>query len=370
VDGNSLAQWVAYPIQLKQKETIKIVEQELLKLDVSKENHLLLVILAPHLRGFSKQPLEQKLQLVLEKFVKSNEKDFTLLLLLLQTHALLKFNLPKHLRSNLNSYLIPELEKDLRALACLQLVLLETPKKELSASEELLSGIASLLSNPVSQYRRIAAHCLDVINSTSKPNPYSHFYAAVCIELTVHNYRELLLQLQQLEPSSAQFKQFSQLPHFKEHAVSLLLGLLYNNFKFVWAPVQQLLAAYAKAMTADEFWNLFKAKLVETVACIDYKRDVTTLQEPFKRDYQSTALTMLLPVEGEQQLTLQHALNYRQLLWQSLPKLGTLAEVKNADIVRLFLQFLEQEYRAQLEKSEHTWNVNEATGKLSANKCQ
>nr|XP_016929874.1 small subunit processome component 20 homolog [Drosophila suzukii] len=361
VDGNSLAQWVAYPIQLKQKETIKIVEQELLKLDVSKENHLLLVILAPHLRGFSKQPLEQKLQSVLEKFVKSNEKDFTLLLLLLQTHALLKFNLPKHLRSNLNSYLIPELEKDLRALACLQLVLLETPKKELSASEELLSGIASLLGNPVSQYRRIAAHCLDVINSTSKHNPYSHFYAAACIELTVHNYRELLLQLQQLEPSSAQFKQFSQLPHFKEHAVSLLLGLLYNNFKFVWAPVQQLLAAYAKAMTADEFWNLFKDKLVENVACIDYKRDVTTLQEPFKRDYQSTALTMLLPVEGEQQLTLQHALNYRQLLWQSLPKLGTLAEVKNADIVRLFLQFLEQEYRAQLEKSEHTWNVNEAT---------
>ncbi|XP_017079026.1 small subunit processome component 20 homolog [Drosophila eugracilis] len=361
VDGNSLAQWVAYPMQLKQKETIKIVEQELLKLDLSKEDHHLLLVLVPNLRGFNKQPLEDILKAVLQKFLNDNEKDFTQLLLILQTYALLKFKLPNGLRSSITDYLIPELGKDLRALACLQLVLLETPKNDLSTSEELLFSISSLLSQPVTLYRRLAAHCLDVLNSSNKSNPYSYFYAATCIEPTVHNYRELLLQLQQLEPASAQFKQFSQLPHFKEHAVSLLLGLLYNNFKFVWAPVQQLLAAYAKTMTADEFWNLFKAKLVETVACIDYKKEVTILQEPYQRHYQSAALTMLLPLAGEQQLTLQQALNYRQLLWQSLPKLGTLAEVKNADLVRLFLQFLEKEYRSQLEKSEHTWNVNEAT---------
>ncbi|XP_052840785.1 LOW QUALITY PROTEIN: small subunit processome component 20 homolog [Drosophila gunungcola] len=361
VDGSSLAQWVAYPVQLKQKEAIKMVEQELLNLDLNREDHLHLLILAPHLRGFSKQPLEQRLQSVIQKLLKDGDKDFTQLLLLLQTHALLKFNLPQKLRSSVSGYLIPELGKDLRALACLQLLLLETPKNELSASEELLSAISSLLSQPLSQYRRIAAHCLDVLNSSNKTNPYSYFYAAACIEPTVHNYRDLLLQLQQLEPAAAQFKQFSQLPHFKEHSVSLLLGLLYNNFKFVWAPVQQLLAAYAKTMTADEFWSPFRAKLLDTVACIDYRREVTTLQEPFQRNYQSAALTMLLPLAAEPQLTLQQALNYRQLLWQSLPKLGTLAEVKNADLVRMFLQFLEQEYRAQLEKSEHTWNVNEAT---------
>ncbi|XP_033152449.1 small subunit processome component 20 homolog [Drosophila mauritiana] len=361
VDGNSLAQWVAYPLQLKQNNTIKFVEQELLHLDLTKEEHLLLIILVPHLRGFNKQHIEQGLQSVIEKLISDNEKDFTQLLLLLQTHALLKFNLPKSLLSALNGYLIPELGKDIRALACLQVVLLQGPKNKLSTSDELLFAIGGLLSQPVSLYRRIAAHCLDVLNSSSKPNPYSHFYAAACIEPTVHNYRELLLQLQQLEPASAQFKQFSQLPHFKEHAVSLLLGLLYNNFKFVWAPVQQLLAAYVKTMTVDEFWTLFKAKLVDTVSCIDYKKEVTTLQVPYQRDYQSAALTMLLPLPGEQQLTLQQALNYRQLLWQTVPKLGTLSEVKNADLVRLFLQFVDNEYRAQLEKSEHTWNVNEAT---------
>ncbi|EDW56779.1 GM15917 [Drosophila sechellia] len=361
VDGNSLAQWVAYPLQLKQNNTIKFVEQELLHLDLTKEEHLLLIILVPHLRGFNKQDVEQGLQSVIEKLISDNENDFTQLLLLLQTHALLKFNLPKSLLSALNGYLIPELGKDIRALACLQVVLLQGPKNKLPTSDELLFAIGGLLSQPVSLYRRIAAHCLDVLNSSSKPNPYSHFYAAACIEPTVHNYRELLLQLQQLEPASAQFKQFSQLPHFKEHAVSLLLGLLYNNFKFVWAPVQQLLAAYVKTMTVDEFWTLFKAKLVDTVACIDYKKEVTTLQVPYQMDYQSAALTMLLPLPGEQQLSLQQALNYRQLLWQTVPKLGTLSEVKNADLVRLCLQFVDNEYRAQLEKSEHTWNVNEAT---------
>ncbi|XP_017027421.1 small subunit processome component 20 homolog [Drosophila kikkawai] len=362
VDANSLAQWEVYPLPLKQKETIKSIEQQLTKLDVNEEDHLLLLVLAPHLRGFSKQSLDQGLQSVIEQLLKEGEKDFTLLLLLLQTHALLKFKLAKDLRSRIKEYLIPQLGKDIRALACLQLILLETPKSELSPSEDVLSAVSILLSQPQSQYRRLAAQCLDVVSSSRKPNPYSYFYAATSIEPTVHNYRELLLQLQQLEPSAAQFKQFSLHPHFKEHAVSLLLGLLYNNFKFVWAPVQQLLASYVKTMTTEEFWSLFKSKLVETVACIDYKKEVTILQQPQRRSYNSAALTMLLTLAEEQQFSLQQALNYRQLLWQSLPKLGSLAEVKNADLVRLFLQFVEQEYRAQLEKSEHTWNVNDATG--------
>ncbi|XP_034650089.1 LOW QUALITY PROTEIN: small subunit processome component 20 homolog [Drosophila subobscura] len=362
VDGTSLSHWTVYPLQLKQKETIKSVEQQLLTLDVATEEHLLLLLLAPHLRGFSKQSLEQTLQSNIEERLRSPNSDYTLLLLLLQTHALLKFKLPAALASKLHVFLTPELAKDIRAVACLQLLLLETPTKELSASEELLTAVCTLLSQPQAQYRRIAAHCLDLLNAGSKCNPYAHFYAASCVEPTVHNYRELLLELQQLEPASAQFKQYSQLPHFKEHAVSLLLGLLYNNFKFVWAPVQQLLSAYAKAMGTDEFWNLFRAQLLETVACIDYEVNSSSLlQQPQREGYVSAALTLLLPEAGAQQLSLQQALNYRQLLWQSLPKLGALAEVKNADVVRLFLQFVEQEYRAQLERTEHTWNVNEAT---------
>ncbi|EDW32390.1 GL10453 [Drosophila persimilis] len=363
VDGTSLAQWVVYPLQLKHKETIKCVEQQLLTLDVAIEEHLLLLVLVPHLRGFSKQPLEKTLHSNIEDRLRSASSDHTLLLLLLQTHALLKFKLPPALATKLYAFLTPELVKDIRAVACLQLLLLETPKKELSASTELLTAVSTLLSQPQTQYRRIAAHCLDLLNSGCKCNPYSHFYAASCVEPTVHNYRELLLELQQLEPASAQFEQCSQLPQFKEHAVSLLLGLLYNNFKFVWAPVQQLLAAYVKVMGTDEFWNLFKAKLLETVACIDYEVNSTTpLPQPHRATYASAALTMLLPEEaGEKQLSLQQALNYRQLLWQCLPKLGALAEVKNADVVRLFLQFVEQEYRAQLERTEHTWNVKEAT---------
>lgn len=362
VDGNCLAQWTPYPIQIKKKDTLKSVEDKLLKLNVEKEEDLLLLLLAPHFRGFSKQPLEKILQSSIEDHLKQGNLDFKLLLLLLQTHSLLKFKLPKALRSEISAFLQPELGKELLALACLHLILLETPKNELSASEELLSSISTLLSHPQAQFRRIAAHCLDVLNATNKHNPYSHFYAANCIEPTVHNYREILLQLQQLEPVAAQFKQFELLPHFKEHAVSLLLGLLYNNFKFVWAPVQQLLAAYVKTMKPDEFWSLFKAKLVETVACIDYTNDVAILQGHPSKDYLSAALTIVLDSKQHQQLSLQQALNYRQLLWQCLPKLGNLVEVKNADLVRLFLQFVEQEYRAQLEKTEHTWNVNETAG--------
>ncbi|KAH8370516.1 hypothetical protein KR093_003840 [Drosophila rubida] len=364
VDAHSLSDWQAYPLQLKQAKTMTHVERELQQIDVNEESHLLLLLLLPHLRGFNKQPLESSLQSAIEQqLTNSTTRNSQLLLLLLQTHALLKFKLPKQQRQQLQQTLLPTVASDPRALACLQLMLLKTSKGELEVNDldALLEPVAQLLSQPAAQCRRMAAHCLQLLGALRvKSNPYEYFAGACSIELTVHNYRELLLQLQQLEPSAAQFKQYAQLPHFKEHVVSLLLGLLYNNFKFVWAPVQQLLAEYLKVMTNDEFWSLFKAKLLQTNDYIDYNKEATTLTQPTQRDYISPALLSLLPLDdAQQQITLQQALNYRQLLWQCIPKLGSIPEVKNADLVRLFLQFVEREYRGQLERAEHTWNLQE-----------
>ncbi|TDG50580.1 hypothetical protein AWZ03_002884 [Drosophila navojoa] len=365
VDAASLLSWLPYPMQLKQQSTQQHLEQHIQRIDVTEEQQLLLLLLLPHLRGFNKQPLEASLKSAIEDQLALNTPECTLLLLLLQTHSLLKFKLPKELRAQLQQSLLPLVGGDLRALGCLQLLLLNTSKGDWTpkATEDSLAAVSKLLSDPMAQRRRIAAHCLELLgNIQGKLNPYEYFAAACRIELTVHNYRELLLQLQQLEPAAAQFKQYEQLPHYKEHAVSLLLGLLYNNFKFVWAPVQQLLAEYVKVMTTEEFWTLFKEKLLQTVACIDYNVESTALEQPPQPSYNSHALSSLLPLdEAQLQLTLQQALNYRQLLWQCIPKLGHIAEVKNADIVRLFLQFVEREYRAQLERTEHTWNLNESS---------
>ncbi|XP_062128311.1 small subunit processome component 20 homolog [Drosophila sulfurigaster albostrigata] len=364
VDAQSLSDWQAYVIQLKQSKTMTHVEKQLQNIDINDESQLLLLLLLPHLRGFSKQSLESSLQVAIEQQLTSTSSyDSQLLLLLLQTHALLKFKLAKKVRHQLQQTLLPSIASDPRALACLQLMLLKTSKGELDANDvdAILEPVSQLLSQSAAQCRRMAAHCLQLLGALRvKNNPYEYFAGACSIELTVHNYRELLLQLQQLEPAAAQFKQYAQLPHFKEHAVSLLLGLLYNNFKFVWAPVQQLLAEYLKVMTNDEFWTLFKAKLLQTNEYIDYTKETTTLAQPKQRDYNSSALGSLLPLEeSQQQITLQQALNYRQLLWQCIPKLGSIAEVKNADLVRLFLQFVEREYRGQLEHAEYTWNLQE-----------
>ncbi|KAH8418693.1 hypothetical protein KR222_010628 [Zaprionus bogoriensis] len=363
VDALSLSSWQAYPIYLKQSRSLDKVQQQLQHIDISDESQLLLLLLLPHLRGFKKQPLESSLQSAIEKQLGAPNR--TVLLLLLQTHALLKFTLPKKLRGNLLQALLPSLDSDLRGLACLQLILLKTTKDELpsGATEDTLLAVSKLLSQPEAQYRRIASHCLELLGAfQSKQNPYVYFSGACSIEPTVHNYRDLLLQLQQLEPASAQFKEYTKLPHFKEHAVNLLLGLLFNNFKFVWAPVQQLLAEYVKVMTTEDFWALFKAKLLQTNEYINYNQDATVLPQPKQPSYESTALATILPLDKAQtQITLQQALNYRQLLWQCIPKLGNIAEIKNADLVRLFLQFVENEYRAQLEQTEYTWNLNDAS---------
>ncbi|XP_030373639.1 small subunit processome component 20 homolog [Scaptodrosophila lebanonensis] len=360
LDNITLGSWQAYPLQLKQAKTIDFVLQQLQKIDLSNEDHLLLLMVVPHMRGFDKGPLESSLQTAVEAQIAATSIDFKLLLLLLQTHAVLKFKLPKEFRYKLQQSLLPSLKNNIQALACLQLLLIETSKQErMNQSTDITTAVAMLLGKPQAEFRRIAAHCLELMGR--KLNPYSYFYAACCITPTVQNYRDLLLQLQHLEPTSAQFKQYSELPNYKEHVVSLLLGLLYNNFKFVWEPVQQLLSAYTKVMTTDEFWTLYKSKLLEAVESIHYGTAKKAQEEQLEKVYKSQALNSLLPVEeAHQPLKQQELLNYRQLLWQCIPKLGSLAELKNADLVRLFLQFVEQEYRPQLERTEHTWNVNES----------
>lgn len=360
VDALSLSSWQAYPIYLKQTKSLEHVQKTLHRIVVSEESQLMLCVLLPHLRGINKQPLESSLQSAIE--TQLGAANSTVLLLLLQTHALLKFDFPKELSAQLIQSLLSVVDSDLRGLACLQLILLKTKRNE--ASLDILLVVSKLLSHPVSQYRRIAAHCLELAGAAlGKQNPYVYFSAACAIEPTVHNYRELLLQLQQLEPAAAQFKQYAQLAHFKENAVNLLLGLLYNNFKFIWAPVQQLLAEYVKNMAVDDFWKLFKAKLSQTNEYIDYNSEETILVQAPESNFESSALTILLPLDqGQTHITLQQAFNYRQLLWQCIPKLGTIAEVKNADLVRFFLQFVEHEYRSQLERKENTWNLNDTTG--------
>ncbi|XP_068147999.1 small subunit processome component 20 homolog [Drosophila tropicalis] len=365
LDATSLSQWQIYPLQLKQKSTMDKLAKDLAKIDLTTEEHLLLLLLVPHFRGFSKDFLEKSIQKAIEDHLTTLSKDHLVLLLLLQTYFLLKYKLPTKLGINLHQSLLPSLSNDLWALACLELLLIELPKKDLAQSKETKAALAPLLTHSQVQYRRMSSHCLQLLGSleNSKTNPYTYFHAANCVQPTVHNYRELLLQLQQLEPSSLHFKDYSQLPHFKEHTISLLLGLLYNNFKFIWAPVQQLLAAYVKEMGIEDFWLIFKDKLETTVAIIHHKNEDSKLSAK-RRSFISSTLTLMLPQDAEetvvaQEQNVQQALNYRQLLWQCIPKMGQVAEVKNKDIVRLFLDFIEVEYHGQLEKAEYTWNVTE-----------
>ncbi|KAH8269515.1 hypothetical protein KR018_004754 [Drosophila ironensis] len=358
VDSTSAVLCHDLAIQFKKVETFKFVEKQLTELDAKKEDHLLWLLLAPHMKGISTKFLEPVLQIAINRALDNSDCDFKIMRLLLQTHSQMKFKISSELRCKLRDYLLPAVSKDLLALSCLQLVLLETPAGEVSASGEVVAVVSSLLSHPERLFRVLSASCLNTLHG-GNTNPYSHFYSAVIIEPTVFTHRELLLQLDQLDPAAAQFQEFNQLPHFKEHAVNLLLGLLYHNFKLIWAPLQGLLRAYAKAMTVDEFWTPFKAKLEEAMACIHYKPDEGTLptDTPSER-YNSSALNIYDNAVTHTQRTLQQNVKYRQLLWEGLAPLVNILEQKNADLVRLFLLFVNQEYREQLEKTEYTWNVD------------
>ncbi|XP_036332931.1 small subunit processome component 20 homolog isoform X1 [Rhagoletis pomonella] len=387
--GNAftLESWQPYMLHIKQQQTLEKIKQKFTEIDLSgdtlngKENclleQILLLILLPHVVALEKEPLEVKLNTamgqILEDFsIQDNLScQLTIFSLLLETHIHLKFKSTPEFLQRAVQVLLPHATSNLQALGALDQLLTVTaklPSEDVLHISELLTPLLSSHSHDV---RLLTAHCLQTLHrQTKNAHPYKIFYQAECIEPNVHNYREQLLYLQQLEPAGelyrAMDKEESLRDVYKQHILRFLLGMLYHNFKFVWEPVQKLIESYALLMSLADFWNIYKQQLQLTAERIDYTIAVTkdsTATVENVACWRSDVLNEVLPAAQPPKQTQQQLLNYRNLLWMRLPLFGQMATQKNRDLVGLFLQFVNEEYRARLERRELTWDLTQtATG--------
>ncbi|XP_065367264.1 small subunit processome component 20 homolog [Calliphora vicina] len=360
-------QWQSMDIKVKSKETLTKVEQNLKKFSVNAaqlEEQILLLIIAPHLKGLQQEILQKPLNNLIERLIKTlktteaDKKDVNLLCLVVAIYQQLNFVLTKEHVSSLTEILIQHCD-NLRALGALNLLICNYPKLFKNHSD-IRSSLAQLLSHHDHEKRLLASHSLSLMfKQQENQTPYILFYQAELIKPTVHNYREQLLILQKLETQAELFKQFNE-DYYKEDCIRFLLGLLYHNFKFVWEPVLKLLEDYAKEVDSSKFWLIYQEKLQSTQDNIDYNsKNKEDLNESIQWD--SPTLNEVLSQQMGLNLSQQQLLNYRNLLWQRLPQFGKLVVLKNRELVGMFMKFVDEEYKMQLESKENSWDLSVKT---------
>lgn len=215
--------------------------------------------------------------------------------------------------------------------------------------------LSSNLSSRYHTVRRITTHLFNQFAAELKISDtdlsiYSVFFDIESIETTIHSYREQLLLLQRIEPNPKFLSSLCKIHEpMKFDPLKYLLGFLHVNFNLLWKPITELITTYFGELNIEDFWSLFKAKIDET----------TTLQrqkqlDDIQNDNEFIATDLCLGKEyseiwqnPERQIDL---VNYRILLWRCVPSLGMLREVKNREIVTIFLDFIEHEYKRTIDR--------------------
>lgn len=255
------------------------------------------------------------------------------------------------------------------ALRVLDLVLtFESQQSKKTRSSEFNIGLfktihSELAGNLSSQYqtvRRITAHLFNQFADELKINDteltiYSVFFDIESIETTIHSYREQLLLLQRIEPNPKFLASLSKIHEpMKFDPLKFLLGMLHVNFKLLWKPITELITAYFAELNIEEFWSLYKSKIDEVTAlqrrtrvddiCVDgqFIDEQTCLGDLYTKCW----------LNYERSIDL---VNYRVLLWRTIPSLGMLREVKNREIVTIFLDFIEHEYKRTIDRDTLTF---------------
>uniref|UniRef100_A0A1I8QDT5 Uncharacterized protein n=1 Tax=Stomoxys calcitrans TaxID=35570 RepID=A0A1I8QDT5_STOCA len=366
----AMHQWKSMEIKVNSLETLSRIEEILKTINPNKgtlEQQLLLLIVVPHLKGFKteilKQPLEHIMKYAIDGIENEPIKMLNILTLLIEIQCQLNMSLAKEDSNLLKNILLKKLQYR-NVLGCLNL-LIHKNQKAYKADANVKASLANILQHHDHDMRFLAAHSLSNLHRGQETvTPYNTIYLAASIEPTVHNYREQLLLLQKLETQAELFKSFEN-DACKQDCIRFLLGLLHQKFKIIWEPVLKLLEDYVKHVEPAVFWSIYQAELNKTLKQIDYTRETSTQTEMTDELWKSKTLNVILPPPMELVQTQQQLLNYRVLLWQRLPQFGKLFEMKNRDLVGLFLKFIDEEYRKHLEKRENCWDLTTMTKQKS-----
>lgn len=396
-DGRELLNKTSYQIRFRSEQSLTRIENIILQAD-SKIEHIqnqtdliYALIIYPHIIGIDDSKVDNKLSHLIEYCLESfapledgtncghNRRLIFLLSLLIETQIKLSAEAKT---SSANKVSLKKITKKLlpfcarkdycyiQALRLLDLVITSEANRTGAAKDaqfnfELFTTIHEKLSdNLSSQYqdiRLLTAHLFDQFShelklGESDQSIYSTFYSVELIEPNVHTYREQLLHIQKVEASTKLLASLENIyKPCKYDPLKFLIGFLHVNFSLLWKPVMELIQGYATELDVTEFWSIYKSKLDEVTELLrhnhseiandeDFVNFDSFINEKYSKCWENTARNADL-------------INFRIQLWRMIPMFGMLSEIKNREIVTIFLDFINEEYKKSKDYDSFTWNL-------------
>lgn len=182
---------------------------------------------------------------------------------------------------------------------------------------------------------------LDVGNSTEVFSVFSLCYSIECIKPSIQEYRTQLNLLQKLSFNTTQYNILKS-TEFQHFSLNFMLGILYSNFKLLWEPVIEYIYGFGNALNPEDFWPTFHKALEMSFinAKMGFKK--MTFDNEMETNYE---LLNKIYSDYNNIPEKPDLCNYRILMLKIMTQCISVCEAKNRDVVTIFLNFIDNEYR-------------------------
>lgn len=177
--------------------------------------------------------------------------------------------------------------------------------------------------------------------NVEKFSVFSRCYEVESIKPSIQEYRVQVNMLQKMAFNTTQYA-LAKETEFHLFPLNYMLGVLYINFKLLWEPVTEFIAGFGNALTADEFWPTFYKALESSFS--NAKKNLKQFQFDDEID---TNYELIKDLYSDYNSISERPdlLNYRNLILKVMSNCIQVCEAKNRDVVVLFLNFIDEEYR-------------------------
>ncbi|XP_075973802.1 small subunit processome component 20 homolog [Anticarsia gemmatalis] len=182
---------------------------------------------------------------------------------------------------------------------------------------------------------------VDVGGTTEKFEIFSRCYSVESISPSIQEYRSQLNLLQKMTFNTTQYA-LAKDTDFHLYALNYMLGVLYVNFKLLWEPVTEFIAGYGNALNVDDFWPTFHSALESSF--LNAKKNLKQFHFDEEID---TNFEILKDLYSDYNSISERPdlYNYRNLILKVMTNCIQVCEARNRDVVVLFLNFIDEEYR-------------------------
>lgn len=415
-DGHNLNERKVYPIRMRTMKSIEKIEKILMNAKFFSEptnewptesvrEFLSALIVYPHIIGVDgkavEKALKQLIDLLLERLnpqdeekpidecineFSENKKVLFVLSILIETQIILSKNsktvnelrVEKFVQKLLPFAAFPNFRYIL-GLRLLDLILTyeaskATKERSKQFNRELFVEVhTKLCGNLSSRYhevRLLTTHAFDQFAAVlgmkdSDYAIYSSLYAIESVEANTLTYRQQLLHFKDIECKEHLLVALRKIHAPMQYDVlKYLLGLLHVNFKLLWQPIVEHIEQYFLEFDNNDFWPIFKEKLEETTSLLRLKQSDDVRDDETFIDGLSSWIGTYYCECWENKERPADLINYRIQLWQILPTLGNISEVKNREIVTIFLDFVELEFQKVIDQDTFKWNIRKKANEI------